>query len=149
MAGKIEKQVSDQRELLAAVSHELRTPLARVRIISELGRDVGPTGKTWDDLDREVVEMDALVGELLASSRLEFEALAIRELDVRDTAARALERGGLPAEKLVLQSQAKTLKADPTLLARALANLLDNARKHGGVAEALTVRDEPGAIVFE
>jgi signal transduction histidine kinase len=149
MAAKIQKQVSDQRELLATVSHELRTPLARVRIISELGRDVGPTTKTWDDLDREVVDMDALVGELLASSRLEFEALALRELDLKDTATRALERAGLTPDKLRLESKAKTLNADPTLLARALANLLENARKHAGGADQLVVRDEPGAIVFE
>jgi signal transduction histidine kinase len=149
MAAKIQKQVSDQRELLAAVSHELRTPLARVRIISELGRDNGPIAKTWDDIDREVVEMDALVGELLASSRLEFEALALRELDLKDTALRAVERAGLKPEQLKLDSQLKTLKADPTLLARALANLLENARKHAGGAEQLVVRDEPGALVFE
>lgn len=149
MAAKIEKQVSDQRELLAAVSHELRTPLARVRIISELGRDNGPTPKTWDDIDREVVEMDALVGELLASSRVQFEALNLRDVDVKDAATRAVERAGLQPDKLSLQSGAKTIKVDPTLLARALANLLENAKKHAGGAERLEVRDEPGKIVFE
>lgn len=148
MAAKIEKQISQQRELLAAVSHELRTPLARVRIISELGRDNGPTQKTWDDIDREVVEMDALVGELLASSRVEFEALNLRDVDVKDAASRAVERAGLAPEKLELQTQARTIKVDPTLLARALANLLENARKHAGGAEKLEVRDEPGKIVF-
>ncbi|MFZ5442372.1 MAG: HAMP domain-containing protein, partial [Myxococcota bacterium] len=64
MAARIEKQVEDQRELLATVSHELRTPLARLRIISELGRDTGASERTFDELDREVQEMDALVGEL-------------------------------------------------------------------------------------
>lgn len=149
MAAKIEKQVCDQRELLAAVSHELRTPLARVRIISELGRDNGPTQKTWDDIDREVVEMDALVGELLASSRVQFEALNLRDVDVKDAASRAVERAGLGSDKLELQTKAQTIKVDPTLLARALANLLENARKHAGGAESLQVRDEPGSIVFE
>ncbi len=149
MAAKIEKQLKDQRELLAAVSHELRTPLARVRIISELGRDNGPSQKTWDDIDREVLEMDALVGELLASSRVQFEALNLRDVDVRDAAARAVERAGLPPEKLKLETHAKTIKVDATLLARALANLLENAKKHAGGAEQLEVRDEPGQIVFE
>lgn len=149
MAAKIEKQISDQRELLAAVSHELRTPLARVRIISELGRDNGPTPKTWDDIDREVVEMDALVGELLASSRVAFEALNLRDVDVKDAATRAVERAGLEPGKLSLATSAKTIKVDPTLLARALANLLENAKKHAGGAEKLEVRDEAGKIVFE
>ena len=149
MAAKIEKQISDQRELLAAVSHELRTPLARVRIISELGRDNGPTAKTWDDIDREVVEMDALVGELLASSRVQFEALNLRDVDVKDAASRAVERAGLPPSKLSLATAATTIKVDATLLARALANLLENAKKHAGGAEKLEVRDEAGKIVFE
>ena len=39
MAAKIEKQMADQLALLAMVSHELRTPLARMRVLSELGRD--------------------------------------------------------------------------------------------------------------
>ena len=36
MAARVERQMSDQRELLAAVSHELRTPLARIRLLTEL-----------------------------------------------------------------------------------------------------------------
>ncbi|HZX43479.1 MAG TPA: histidine kinase dimerization/phospho-acceptor domain-containing protein, partial [Myxococcaceae bacterium] len=64
MAERIERQLKDQRELLAAVSHELRTPLARVRLLLELGR--GGDTSVIDQLEREVLEMDALVGELLA-----------------------------------------------------------------------------------
>ena len=86
MASRIEKQLTDQRELLAAVSHELRTPLARMRLVSEIARDGGSTPKTFDDLDREVVEMDALVGELLANSRGDFGLLQVRELSARDAA---------------------------------------------------------------
>ncbi|MEW6432769.1 MAG: HAMP domain-containing sensor histidine kinase [Myxococcota bacterium] len=139
MAARIQKQMADQRELLATVSHELRTPLARLRIISELGRDGGATPKTFDDLDREVEEMDALVGELLASSRVEFGQVARRELDVREQCARALERSGLELGALRLKGDAATVSADPTLLQRALANLLDNAKRHGGGADALEV----------
>ncbi len=72
MAARIERQMADQRELLAAVSHELRTPLARMRVLTEILRDGGGDPKTLDKVDREVVELDALVGELLASSRLDF-----------------------------------------------------------------------------
>ncbi len=149
MATRIEKQLTDQRELLAAVSHELRTPLARMRLVSEIARDGGSTPKTFDDLDREVVEMDSLVGELLANSRVDFGLLQVRDLSAKDAAVFALERAGLPLGLLAVDD-AQTVRADPTLLARALGNLLDNARKHGGSVDSLVVRKaDAGHIAFE
>ena len=149
MAARIEKQVADQRELLATVSHELRTPLARLRIISEIARDTGSTPATFDELDREVVEMDALVGELLASSRLEFGQVAKRELSVRDVGTRGVERANLAATALSVSGEADTVSADPTLLQRALANLFDNAKKHGRGADALEVTVSEREVKFD
>ena len=149
MAARIEKLLAEERELLATVSHELRTPLARVRIISELAREGGATARTYDDLDREVVEMDALVGELLANSRLQFGQLVRRPLSLRDLATRALERAGLPPEALVVEADEDALTGDPTLLQRALANLFDNARKHAGGADTFQVTREGARVRFE
>ena len=149
MAGRIERQIGDQRELLAGVSHELRTPLARLRVLLEIGRDQGTTPATWDELERELLEMDRLVGELLASARLDFQALSPRPLDAVDAAARALDRAGLPAEKLTGEVAAAPFAGDPTLVGRALANLLDNAARHGRGLERLEVRTRPGFVQFE
>ncbi len=152
MAARIERQMADQRELLAAVSHEIRTPLARIRLLAEIARDRGgPDAKTLDEIDREVVEIDALVGELLASSRLEFAALSPSRVDAAEAAGRALERAGLGPDVLALEApEGAAVEADPTLLARALANLLDNAKKHAGGAERLRVAArEDGAVAFE
>jgi signal transduction histidine kinase len=148
MAARIERQMADQRELLAAVSHELRTPLARLRVLTEILRDGGGDPKTLDNVDREVVELDALVGELLASSRLDFGQVTLRPLDARELAARAVERSGLPAEVLSVEAADTSLVADATLLGRALANLLDNARRHGQGAEALRVLERDGHLAF-
>ena len=156
MAERIEKQMKDQRELLAGVSHEIRTPLARIRLLAELCRsrpgregklEVDP--KTLDEIDREVVEIDALVGELLASSRLDFAALSPHELDAKDLAQRALERLGVDAGKLRIEAGSTSLIADATLVARALANLIENATTHGGGLDGLVVRSSDGAMVFE
>ncbi len=149
MATRIEKQMVDQRELLATVSHELRTPLARVRIISEIARDTGATALTFDALDLEVEEMDALVGQLLASSRLEFGQVTKREVSIRDHAARAVERAGLVATALSVTGEGDRMVADPTLLQRALANLFDNAKKHGLGADALEVTVTGESVRFE
>ncbi|MDI3290404.1 HAMP domain-containing sensor histidine kinase [Polyangium sp. 15x6] len=149
MAARIERQMSDQRELLAAVSHELRTPLARIRLLTELTRDGVSVQKNLDELDREVFEIDALVGDLLAQSRLDFTALAKERLDPVETGLRALERAGIGAEALVVEGKPEPVLADPTLFARALANLLDNAKKHGGGVVALRITAATDAVAFE
>jgi two-component system OmpR family sensor kinase len=138
LAARIERQLAEQRELLAAVSHEVRTPLARVRILTELARDGADVRKALDDIDAEVVEIDALVGELLASARLEFAAAEPTALDAADAARRALERASVPLAALEAPAPL-TVRADPTLLARALANLLDNAQRHAGSVDKLSV----------
>jgi two-component system, OmpR family, sensor kinase len=150
MASRIEKQLADQRELVAAVSHEIRAPLTRLRMLVELLHGKEADDATLAKLEREIVEIDALVGDLLASSRLDFSMLSVRELDASELATEALERAGLPAARLSVATTSPTLQGDATLLARALANLLDNAARHGGGATRLAVRDEgPDALAFD
>lgn len=149
MAARIEKQLVEHRELLATVSHELRTPLARLRLISEIARDTGATPRTYDELDLEIAQLDALVGELLASSRLEFGQVNKRALSVREVVATAVERAGVPPTSLSVNGDDDSMQADPTLLHRALANLFDNARKHAGGAEAFEVSVTPSQVKFE
>ncbi|HEY2899443.1 MAG TPA: HAMP domain-containing sensor histidine kinase [Polyangia bacterium] len=155
MAERIERQIADQRELLAGVSHEIRTPLARIRVLLELARGGAGGGpgatdaRTLDELEREVMEIDALVGELLASARLDFAALAVRPLDGADVARKALERAGVAADVLSVEAPDVAFAGDPTLMARALANLIDNARKYGGGVVRLRVRAEAGLVLFD
>ena len=148
MATRIERQLVDQKQLLAEVSHELRTPLARIRLLVELLRNEKVDPANLDEIERETVEIDALVGELLASARLDFSALSKRPLDGGDLARRAVERAGLPAQAAVLETAETALSGDATLLARALANLLDNARKHGGGQPRLLVRARGNELLF-
>jgi signal transduction histidine kinase len=131
MASRIQKQLQDQRELLAAVSHELRTPLGHLRILLELARDGGTDPKLVDELEKEILEVDDLVGELLASSRLSFDTLSIRTVEGLDIGARALERVGLPLDLLASDDDVVAFPGDATLLGRALANLLENAKRYG------------------
>ena len=169
MAVRLERQLTEQRELLAAVSHELRTPLARIRLIVEIARQssgtlasgtlasgtlangasANVTPATLDDIEREAIEIDTLVGELLASARLEFQSVTRKPLEAGEAARRALERAGEDAGKLALPVAPLPFVADPTLIARALANLIDNARKHGGGLDRIAVRGGDGTVVFE
>lgn len=148
MAQRIERQLRDQRELLAAVSHEVRSPLARLRIASELLRGSGEAAqggtaaqaKVLDAFDREVNELDLLIGKLLASSRLDFETLSRTPLAAGRLFADVLARRQLSPELLNDESGGKPAPLDATLIARALDNLLENAEHHAGGVQSCAVR---------
>lgn len=152
MAARIERQIGDQRELLAGVSHELRTPLGHLRVLVDTARERGELGdaRLFDELEREILEIDQLVDQLLVHSRLEFDHVERRPIDPVALAVRALERAGVDASLLDVVSERETIAGDATLLGRALANLIANARTHGRGLAALRVRDgEAGELCFE
>jgi signal transduction histidine kinase len=149
MASRIERQIADQRELLAAVSHELRSPLTRLRVLVELAEQQGDTAETRRKIEREVREIDELVGKLLVSSRIDFEVLDVQKLDASDVAQRALERAGLAPTCLEDRTPNLRFDADATLIARALGNLLENAVQHGSDVEALVTSADGARLRFE
>ncbi len=140
MAGRIERQVKEERALLAVVSHELRTPMARIRVLTDLAREGRSLDTSLDDIDREVAEVDYLVANLLARSRLEFGNLARRGVRLSDAVSEALGRAGLEPGLLRIEGEEASVWVDPTLLHRAIANLLDNAVRHGGGVARVAVR---------
>jgi signal transduction histidine kinase len=91
--------------------------------------------------------IDALVGDLLASSRMDFGALRKVPVDVTETATRAAERAGLAPDALHREATGM-VAGDPALIACALDNLLVNAKKHGGAVRSLSVREDPRGVTF-
>lgn len=139
MADRIERQVRGQRELLAAVSHELRTPLARMRLLVDLARDEGASEERMAAIEREIVETDALVADLLASSRVDFAALVRKRVELLSLVREALKRADLPSARLEHDGSPTEVEVDVTLVSRAIAILLDNARNHGGAQVVVRV----------
>ncbi len=148
MAVRIERQLSGQRELLAAVSHEIRTPLARLRVLVELERTKPQDPRRLDAIEAELVEIDSLVGQLLAQSKLDFSAVDRRRLCVAEVASTALARANLPQQLLNDKSDGACALVDPSLIARALANLVDNAQGHGQGLTELAITLEQNWVVL-
>lgn len=149
MADRVARQLRDQRALMAAVSHELRSPLGRVRVLVELAREGHAPPGFHDDVQAEIDAMDGLVGDLLAAARIDFEAVSPRPVAAMDVARRAAELARFPVEQVVADGDPGEVNADPTLAARALASLLDNARRHGGAHIRMQVRGRSGRVRFE
>ena len=145
-ATRIEQLVHANQMLLANCSHELRTPLTRMRLaIEKLGSD---DGKADVELARNIAELDALIGELLLSSRLDaakrpdrVESLELLALAAEEAAHYDREVTGDPV----------TIAGDALLLRRLIRNLLENARLHAGGASDIRVTRQGGGarIVIE
>jgi signal transduction histidine kinase len=127
-AARIEDLVGSHKLLLANASHELRTPLSRVRLgVEFLKEQADPKRKA--DLERDIAELDALIDEILLSSRLD----AVKGLDRReeiDLLALAAEEAARYDHCIVCGAPV-TLHGDRALLRRMMRNLIENAGRHG------------------
>jgi two-component system sensor histidine kinase KdpD len=141
--------------LLAAVGHDLRTPLAGIKAaVSSLRQhDI-----TWSDTDRDELlatieesadRLDAVVANLLDASRLEAGALTVRTrpvaLDEVVAAAVLAVPDAADYVQLDVADDLPLVQADPGLLERILANLIDNALRHGGGRGPVQVTAAAGA----
>jgi two-component system sensor histidine kinase KdpD len=128
--------------LLAAVGHDLRTPLAGIKAsVSTLRQtDVDWSEQERDDLLAAIEEsadrLDAVVENLLDASRLEAGALSVQAvpvaLDEVIAAALLAVPGAREAVTVDVPEDLPLVRADPGLLERVMANLLENAVRHGG-----------------
>jgi two-component system sensor histidine kinase KdpD len=123
--------------LLQAVSHDLRTPLATIKasVSSLTAGDVawspGETREFLASIDAETDRLTTLVANLLDMSRLQAGALhpALRPVGLEEVVPAALASLGQRATAVDadLTEELPLVTADPALLERAVANLVDNA----------------------
>jgi len=150
MLAALERSRDAERRFLADASHELRTPLTSlIGNVDYLARH-GANRELVEELEHDSRRLARLADDLLALSREE--AAPPPDEDVRlDEIARDSEDADVVAPDPV------TVRGDRAALERALANLVENAHRHGrgrvvvaasaanGVAR-LTVEDEGAGV---
>ncbi len=166
MLEALEGSVGTQRQLVADASHELRTPLTSLRVnIETLMRGDSLSHEDRSRLSEDVVEqlaeMTTLIDEVVEVARgdepeAELERLRF-DLVVSDCVERAHRNA--PGVEFASDLAPVVVRGVPARLERAVANLLDNARKWsppGGrvdvvldAAGALVVRDRGAGIAAE
>src|SRR5687768_16033597 len=141
MTEQVASLLQSHRTLTSAVSHELRTPIARLRFSHSLAREEpGAEGKDrfLARMEADIAEIDELTTELLDYARLERGTPAMHLQQVpaepwlEDVLADA--RGPGDADPIAIAVTAnvavESLVCEPRYMARALANLVRNARTH-------------------
>ena len=123
--------------LLRAVSHDLRTPLASIKasVTTLLATDLQLTGADTQALhqtiDEEADRLTDLITKLLDMSRLQAGGVQLSEASVGmdEVVSRALVSLGSRAGRVTVNvpDDLPRIHADPALLERAVANVVDNA----------------------
>ena len=142
MQARIHRLVADRTQALAAVSHDLRSPIQRLRLRAGFLDDLEAQRAIDADLD----EMEGMIESTLAYLRGETESEEPRQADlaailttlVDDASDRGAAAAYAGPDRLAMRLR-------PVAIKRALANLVDNAVKHGGGAR-VALEERPGSV---
>jgi two-component system sensor histidine kinase MtrB len=141
MANSLQTRIERDTRFASDVSHELRSPLMTLSAsveVMDARRDEMPerAQAALDLLKSDVTRFKGLVEDLLEISR--FDAGAVRlhkeELLAAEFVRNAVAVSSLPATRVAVSPRAENvlITGDRRRLARVVANLIDNARVHGG-----------------
>jgi two-component system sensor histidine kinase KdpD len=124
--------------ILRAVSHDLRTPLAGIKLASSSLRDKTITFSAEEQEELLVTvesgadRLDRLVSNLLDMSRITADSIAplIRPVYWADAVGEALRGTDSERLRVLLPDNMPPVDADPGMLERVIANLVENALKY-------------------
>lgn len=155
---RLESAFERERRFNSSAAHELRTPIAELRTLAELGErwpsDPELAAAAFRDLGGLARQMERIVSALLQIARAESArdagAAAGGPTPAREAAervraglARRASERGLDLDVRVPENL--SVDAEPVLLERVLANLLENAVEHSPPGGRVRVRAEARA----
>ena len=140
MADAVQTRIEREARFASDVSHELRSPITALTAAVEVldGRRSDLPERTQQALDvvvSQVRRFDSMVMDLLELSRIDAGSTELHREDVdpRDLIPRIAQRYGFGDVPIEFDRKVPALvKLDKLRFERILANLLDNAREHGG-----------------
>ena len=146
MLSNLRQMEQDRAVLLAGVSHDLRTPLARLRLGIEVGgHDEGARQGMVEDIE----EMDRIINQFLEFARDERDA-AVERGNLNDLVAALVDRHARAGQALRFSpGELPPLALRTTACSRLVANLIDNALRHGAPPIEIATRREGSSVILE
>jgi signal transduction histidine kinase len=135
MLAALERARDAERRFLADASHELRTPLTALRGNAAYLARHGADAEAFADLESDVARLSALVDGLLAVAREDAAGPPSTAVDV-SALVTALEDD---PELVVSVEPRMAVRGDGDAIGRALANLVENAKRYGPAGEPVRV----------
>jgi signal transduction histidine kinase len=150
MLDQIEQLINGIRNVSNSIAHDLRTPLAELRSrLEELSLTRPNSEETFAEIDGAVADVDRVIRIFNALLRLAEIDTGMRrsgfvQVNANELAAEVVEFYSPAAEvkdvSLAYNTNGRVLvSGDPTLLAQAVGNLIDNALKYAGEQGAVQV----------
>jgi signal transduction histidine kinase len=142
MAGRLQHLITLDRQLLQDISHELRSPLARLSLAAQLTKQLADRDPATQQIEKEIHRLDALIGHLVSSTRLEADTPQLLPLKpllhdiISDCRTEAAAKGCRIVKRL---DPAPVIELNPELLRRAIENVLRNAVRHAPESSTIDV----------
>ncbi len=139
-AQHVQALVQAHKILLANASHELRSPLTRIRMrLTLAGDQLSPQARY--EIDRNIAELDELIGEILLTSRLDAPQTSLQSFGE----AELVDLTGIVAEECLrfnveLEACIMEVEGNARLLRRLVRNLLENAKRYGNLQRPTLLR---------
>ncbi len=144
------KRLDDERALLlAGVSHDLRTPLSRIRLGLEMMDDKGDSALKAG-LVQDIGDIDAAINQFLDFARITEGETVVPDGDLNAIARELRDRYARGGKDVAARlAPLPPLALRPLAIQRLIANLVDNALRHGGGRIEVTTASEGGSAVLE
>ncbi len=155
MLGRLEAALERERSFVADASHELRMPLAHLQAEIELALE-SPRGR--DELEgalrsvaSEADRLSQLAEDLLLLARVDEGKLPIRpeEADLKellDNVVLRFQRRARDAGRTIETAGSGRARVDRVRVEQALANLIENALRHGAGTVLVSAREDGGTV---